>query len=758
MFLKSPKMINRTTLIFLLTVSLFVISCADGNKTETNSDDKIKVYHDTEFDQEYHEAFYPGKNSKENEINGIAVDDSGNVWAASGAGVFVKKCDSGQWAPVTGIVDKGPAYSVEVDSNGVVWIGTWNGVYSYWNSEFEKAGGIDSPVSVLCVSNEGIYALGPQGIWLNEGNGFIGKNYNTARSFKDAVSDSNGGLWVTTYSGLYHCSDDGVKLYQDTTELISSYSYGLDYSSDGSLWVANMGGVSVINGKKRVKVLKPEEGLPSIFVNTVKRDPEGTMWVGTDVGVVRFYEDGTHSLRFSRRWLTDNKVKDIAFDKDGNAWIATAKGISAIKKREMTLVQKERYFYSNLMRRHIREPWVAGTGRLTVPGDTTSLIPVDDDNDGEYTSIYMSMESLRYAATKDEDAREKARKAFDFLVRLQTITETDGFFARTIVPAEWETVHDGNRTYSEWEIADAMVNDPRSKPMENRWRKSRDGKWLWKGDTSSDEMCGHFMGYFYFYEFAADESDKERVRKHVSNIVDYLIENDYNFIDIDGRHTRWGVWSPSKLNDDQDWLPERYLNSFELLAYLKFVYHITGNEKYQSEYMRLINEENYLDNVSMLNDKNPAWQIYFDITMAGYLYPIFLKYETDPELKKFFENHIDIWFEKQRKDEVPFNNFIYCYSRDKVDEVKSSVDFLIDTPLDLVDWRIDHTIREDIDIVRSPILEELQTSVLIPPSERATVRWDRNPYAAVNGNPNQEREPVFWLFPYWFGRYLGLIQ
>jgi hypothetical protein len=266
------------------------------------------------------------------------------------------------------------------------------------------------------------------------------------------------------------------------------------------------------------------------------------------------------------------------------------------------------------------------------------------------------------------------------------------------------------------------------------------------------------MGYFYYYELAADEKDKERIRYHVSRIVDYLIENDYNLIDIDGKPTRWGVWSPKSLNENHDWLPEKYLNSFELLAYLKFTYHITGEEKYQSEYLRLINEEGYLDNVAKLNDKNPAWQIYFDITMAGYLYPIFLKYEEDPELLKFFENHIDIWFEKQRADKVPFNNFIYCYARNKVEEVDSSVDFLIDTPLDLVDWRIDHTIREDIKIVRTPILEEDQTNVLVPPSERATVRWDRNPYAAVNGNPNQEREPVFWLFPYWFGRYLEVIK
>ena len=90
--------------------------------------------------------------------------------------------------------------------------------------------------------------------------------------------------------------------------------------------------------------------------------------------------------------------------------------------------------------------------------------------------------------------------------------------------------------------------------------------------------------------------------------------------------------------------------------------------------------------------------------------------------------------------------------------VFNSIDFLIDTPLDLVDWRIDHTQREDVDLVRSPILEEIQISKLPPASERATVRWDKNPWAAIHGSSYAEREPVFWLYPYWMGKYLGIIK
>jgi hypothetical protein len=157
-------------------------------------------------------------------------------------------------------------------------------------------------------------------------------------------------------------------------------------------------------------------------------------------------------------------------------------------------------------------------------------------------------------------------------------------------------------------------------------------------------------------------------------------------------------------------------------------------------------------------NQNRAWFIYFDTMLQAYLYPILLKCETDPERIAFFEKHIDEWFEKRKADHNPLINFIYSYSRNKQAEIGNSVDFLKDTPLDLVDWHIDHTKREDIQLVRNIVLDELQVSKLPPASIRKTVRWDKNPWDARGGDPQVEREPVFWLLPYWMGRYLHMIQ
>ncbi|MFC5408828.1 regulator [Larkinella bovis] len=716
------------------------------------------VHQDLPFWQEYHEGYPISTNPAENQVRGIAVDQHNVVWVATAAGVFRKKPEERLWTGVLSPADQGPSFDVVADADSVVWLGTWNGLYRFKNERLERVNGPKPPISTLCLAPEGVYALGPNGVWLKDGSDWKTVPFPNVRSIRKALSDGRGGLWVASDVGLYHRTGDTTAYFHETSTLISAYIRGLAIDSRRNLWATGLGGVSILANGKLEKTLKPENGMPSIYTYCVERSPDRSMWVGTENGVVRYQPDGRHSLRFSRRWLLDDKVNDIAFDAGGTAWVATDRGVSAIRRRTMTLARKNDYFYRVLMERHIRAPWIAGQCKLRTPGDTTTWAPDDDDNDGEYTGNYLAMECFRYAATHNPDARAKAAKAFRFLKLLQEVTGTDGFFARTLVPATWSGVHDGNRTFTDRQLADELVKEPRFKPVEVRWRKSKDGQWLWKGDTSSDEMCGHMIGYYLYYELVADEAEKKIVRQHVARIVDYLMKNRYNFVDVDGKPTRWAVWSPDQLNRDPEWAPDKNQNSMEMLAFLKLAYHMTGQPKYESEYRRLIDQEHYLDNMANIPKQNPAWFIYFDVMLQAYVYPILIRCEKDPKLRAFYEQHMDAWMERRREDRNPLVNFFYCYARNQKTGLVASVDFLVDTPLDLVNWVVDHTKREDVTVTRHPVLDELQVSELPPASIRTVVRWDKNPWAAINGDPGIEREPVFWLLPYWMGRYLKMIE
>jgi len=744
-----------------LLLMILVFSCKNQADPDTNQDKKsLSPYQDIPFIQEYHDGYVVDeKTAGANDVRAIYADSHGRIWIACRAGTYMKESDSRRWELMIQGSDQGPAYDIQGDEQNSVWIAAWNGIYNNSSGKMELMEGPKPPLARVLIADEGVYALGPHGIWLYQNKTWIKQEYSIARSMRAVVSDGTGGLWIGTDVGLYHCTREKTRLYQDQDELISAYVRGLDFSDQGDLWVGGLGGVTLRNAGGKIDEKLPADGITNSYVNIVKRAPDGTMWIGTDYGITRFTPGKKeYSVRLSRRWLMSDEVRDINFDQDGNAWIATAGGVSAIRKKEMTLEQKADFFYKKLIPRHVRDPWIVARFRLNVPGDTTSIEADDDDNDGEYTSMYLAMESFRYAVTKEPEARERARKAFDFLHYLREVTDMDGFFARTIIPASWERSHDMNRSYTPQELAEELIRNPRQKPVEKRWHLSKDKKWLWKGDTSSDELDGHLFGYYCYYNFVADKKEKERVAKHFSQIVDHLLHNEFNLIGVDGTHTKWGVWSPKNLNHDPEWAPERALNSLEVLSFLKFAFHLTGEKKYQDAYLKLINEEGYIENAHLLHHTNPAFETYFDIYLALYVYAPLLSYEKEPLLLKEYQQHFDQWFEKNRITCSPFVNFTYNWLAGGQDELDNSIFFLKDAPLDLVDWQIDNGRREDLQVLREPILEELQVDQLRPPSEYRTLRWDRNPYAAISGNPAQERDPVYWLLPYWMGRYLKLIE
>jgi hypothetical protein len=565
-----------------------------------------------------------------------------------------------------------------------------------------------------------------------------------------AATLHRGHLWLGTPVGLYQVKDGAVvHLFQTPEEIISANVMDMVEDADGRLWVAGLGGVTIFKDGKPVARHTPAEGIP--------RDTAGGIWVGTQVGAARW--DGHYwSVRHGRRWLLDDNVIDIAPDLAGGVWVLTAAGVSHIAAQQMTLAEKARYFDEVTEARHVREPGLVEKIHLPKAGSLEGWKPEDDDNDGEYTSQYLAAQAFRYAVTKDPAAKAQARRSWKAITFLQEVTRTDGFIARTVIPHDWEPMHDLNRTYTPMQRLMEQYDDTRYKPVEVRWRLSEDGKWQWKGDTSSDEITGHYYAFGLYYDLVADEDEKPAVRAHVAKVTDYLIGGGYNLIDTDGTHTRWGVWAPEQLNDDPQWQFERGINSAELLGYLLTAWHVTGDAKYREHYMKLVTEHHYAENARHAKTLNPAWITYIDDSLLACVYRPLLAYETDPELLEIYRESFRFWYENIRKDQNAWFNYTAALLTGEEPEREGSLFFLRDTPLDLIEYTADQTRREDITLVRKPILETIQTSRLLPPSERATVRWDKNPYKALDGEGgHSERAPTFWLLAYWLGRHAGCI-
>lgn len=699
-----------------------------------------------------------------NDVRGIAVEGRETIWVATADGVYRRADRGGTWSTVGGDALAGPSYALDAGTPGGMWIGHWKGLarVDAGAGSVRWIAGVAGPVRALASTPDGqVVTGGPEGFVAVDPTGVARPlAWPVTRTVFQIVAPEVSGepWWVATAMGAAQGDLTTMTYRRGPAERASYAVRGVLPWGDGRVWLATLGGVQQFRGERWRGAVGPVEGWPSHDARCVRRDSRGRVWVGTTSGLVRWSE-GNWEIRRGRRWLLHDEVRDVAFDAAGTAWVATAGGVSGLGTEERTLAAKAGLFHQILEARHVRPPGIVGRCELETPGDLSTWRTTDDDNDGGYTAVALAMESYRYAVTRAPEALAAARRAFAACEFLQRVTGTEGFVARSVVPVGETRRHDPNTSWTPPETADQRAGDARDKYVPVRWRPSADGRWEWKGDTSSDEITAHFFGYFCFHELAADAEDRRRVREQVCRVADHLIAHGYELTDLDGQPTRWGVWSPRRLNHDPNWEMERGINSLEILSFLKLAHRVSGEAKYDQAYRQLIQEHGYARNARTAPNLNPAWRTHIDLELLAFAYPTLLALEEDPALRRDYRHSLERWHNAVRGNANPFFEFLYAIygSRARAD-LTGAREFLRRAPLDLVRWDAFNDRRDDVRVVHVPELEFEQTHRRLAIEELSYDRTDQNPWMARQGDGGRfESDGVFWLLPYWMGRYAGLL-
>jgi ligand-binding sensor domain-containing protein len=521
-----------------------------------------------------------------------------------------------------------------------------------------------------------------------------------------AVSDAIGHLWIGARTGLI--------------------------LSDGEGWYLSREVYSEMPAQPVAELIPPYG-----MIRCLAFAPNGDLWAGTPEGACRL-RAGRWSYFWGRRWLPDNRVYAIAVDAQNRAWLATERGVACIESRPMTLRQKADHYERLIALRHNRNGFVTNCD-WDDPNDPDSWKIEASDNDGLWTALYCAAQVFQYAATKDPAARERARKSMHALLELERLTGIPGFPARSIVHKDETRYY---RSTGEWHESPVDPN------------------YTWKGDTSSDELDGHYFIWAVYYDLCADDAEKERIRGTVRRVTDHLMQNNWRLIDKDGKPTRWAIFNPEALNNDPIWEEERGLNALSILSHLKVAHHITGDAKYQQAYEQLIQKHHYLLN-AITQKMLPPYDINHSDDQLAFLcyYPLLL-YETNPEYRRLWLMSLERSWQIERPERSPLFNFIYGALTGKPCDVETAVQTLQEWPWDLRNWACRNSHRLDIVLDTSKGLREPQSAQIVPYSEREVMRWNGNPYRLDGGDPLGRREDdgTAFLLPYWMGRYHRLIE
>ena len=244
-------------------------------------------------------TFTPDDGLPHSSVSAIAADPDGGLWLGTGdrwrggnsSGNGVSFFDFDRVLTLTtedGLPSNG-VMTVEEDSQGRVWFGTWDGV-AYWDGQQTR------PIEEL-----------QDNTW-------------------SITEDGEGGLWVSTQNNgsLARWDDGRIRRFTADDGAPGGYSLTATRTRGNDLWFATTAGAARYDGTHFAH-FDTAGGLPLDGVNAVCEDADGHIWLGTRTGLAQLDGRTGESLGLAAG-LPMGGILALATDRSGHLWIANEGG------------------------------------------------------------------------------------------------------------------------------------------------------------------------------------------------------------------------------------------------------------------------------------------------------------------------------------------------------------------------------------------------------------------------------------------------
>lgn len=250
-------------------------------------------------------------------------------------------------------------YTVAQDSTGYIWFGTRDGLNRYDGLEFNvyrssdgQNGVVSRVIRSLLVDNSGnLWVAGNKGISLYNSekdefnNNLLSDNIND-KNIISIKQDKKGNIWAGTSTGKIYKLNHSTNTFEHIK--LRSGSGKPDYISDihpikNKLLIGSENGLFVLKTDTyslhhiNIKNLK-------LDVKVITADKNNGFWIGTEGdGLIqldknlKFIKQYKHN-KHNKNSLSNNNVRSLQYDDNGNLWIGTFVGLSILNFKKQTFV------------------------------------------------------------------------------------------------------------------------------------------------------------------------------------------------------------------------------------------------------------------------------------------------------------------------------------------------------------------------------------------------------------------------------------
>jgi len=282
------------------------------------------------FTQYYQEHGLPN-----NRVNALFQDHRGRIWIGTDSGLAYLENGEIYTPEIFSSIDESVILSIVEDADGNIWVATeGNGLWRYnrqqrFDNISHQHGYRNMQARSLAITGDGI-------MWIGTSEGLFSYNGSTFRKYRsqegypevpinDMVVDGENTLWIASNAGLIKKVGEEFQIFHEDAGLNECRLNSVSITGNGEAWVSSDAGASYFDGNS-FRNYTTEDGLNAVIIYETLIDREGNVWLGTlGAGANIFLGELFRNFNVDTG-ITNNVVTGFEEDRLGNIWIATYGG------------------------------------------------------------------------------------------------------------------------------------------------------------------------------------------------------------------------------------------------------------------------------------------------------------------------------------------------------------------------------------------------------------------------------------------------